>query len=181
MKSSREYRLGRIGYLALSAEPLAVMGSLALAVVFFVVGIGVLHLTFAEAVVASFAAVVLHWISDLLHQLGHAWAAQSTGHPMVGIHFGFLGILSSSRYPPDEIELPPAIHIRRALGGPTMSLLVAALAFLVVRPLEPGGVLGWLGVFFLVDNLFVLGLGSLVPLGFTDGSTVLHWVRKWRH
>jgi hypothetical protein len=27
-----------------------------------------------------------------------------------------------------------------------------------------------------VDNLYVLGLGSLLPLGFTDGSTMLKWM-----
>ena len=99
---------------------------------------------------------------------------------MTGIRLGFLGVLSSALYPSDEIELPPAIHIRRALGGPTASLLVAAFVFLLVRALVPGGVLWWLAILFLVDNLFVLGLGSLLPLGFTDGSTILQWLRKWR-
>ncbi|MBW7885798.1 MAG: hypothetical protein H3C34_24840, partial [Caldilineaceae bacterium] len=38
-----------------------------------------------------------------------------------------------------------------------------------------GGVGWWLLVFLAVDNLVVLGLGAFLPLGFTDGSTILNW------
>jgi hypothetical protein len=30
-------------------------------------------------------------------------------------------------------------------------------------------------VFFFLDNLLVFTIGSLLPLGFTDGSTLLAW------
>ncbi len=29
-----------------------------------------------------------------------------------------------------------------------------------------------------IDNLFIFTIGSLLPLGFTDGSTLLHWWGK---
>jgi len=32
--------------------------------------------------------------------------------------------------------------------------------------------------FLAIDNFFVLGLGALLPLGFTDGSTILYWRGK---
>jgi len=37
------------------------------------------------------------------------------------------------------------------------------------------GTLWWLALFFFLVNLFGFTLGSLLPLGFTDGSTLLHW------
>ncbi len=33
-------------------------------------------------------------------------------------------------------------------------------------------------LFFFLDNLLVLTLGALLPLGFTDGSTILRWRAK---
>ena len=96
---------------------------------------------------------------------------------MTGMRFWL--VLAASLYPPDEPELPPATHIRRALGGIPMSavaaLIGAALA-VVTQPL--GGVVWAVIVFFALDNLIVFTFGSLLPLGFTDGSTLLHYWRK---
>jgi hypothetical protein len=36
----------------------------------------------------------------------------------------------------------------------------------------------WVALFFFLDNLLVLTLGAFVPLGFTDGSTLLRWWGK---
>jgi hypothetical protein len=38
--------------------------------------------------------------------------------------------------------------------------------------------LGWVGTFFFLDNLLIFTLGVFVPLGFTDGSTLLRWWGK---
>jgi hypothetical protein len=40
------------------------------------------------------------------------------------------------------------------------------------------GTLWLLATFFFLDNLLVLTLGSFLPLGFTDGSTLLEWWGK---
>ena len=143
------------------------------------VGIGVLHLPAVTAVAGGFLAVLLHWASELIHQLSHAWAARRAGHPMTGIRFGTMGLLSTSVYPPDEPPLPAAVHIRRALGGPTGSLLSTVVVAVVAALLRPaGGAPWWVAFFVFLDNLFVLTLGALLPLGFTDGSTLLHWWGK---
>ena len=175
----KKYKLGKIAGLSLSARPPAVGGSIVLFVVLFGVAIGFLRLAAGAAILGSLVAVILHWVSAIAHQLGHAWAARQTGYPMTGIRFGSLGLLAASRYPSNEPTLPPAIHIRRALGGPIGSLLaslVAAIIALVVR--NSGGLPWWLAIFFFLDNLVVFTLGSLLPLGFTDGSTLLHWWGK---
>jgi hypothetical protein len=120
---------------------------------------------------------VLHWASDIVHQLGHARAARKAGHPMIGIQLWW--VLSASIYPRDEGSLPASVHIRRALGGPVASLLLTVIAALIALALRPlGGVSWWVALFFFLDNLLVLTLGAFVPLGFTDGSTLLYWWGK---
>jgi hypothetical protein len=94
---------------------------------------------------------------------------------MIGVRFW--GPLSSSLYPANEPPLPGPVHIRRALGGAPFSgllaLVAAALALLL-----PGGVVGGLLWFLFAENVLVFSLGALLPLGFTDGSTLLHWWGK---
>jgi hypothetical protein len=96
---------------------------------------------------------------------------------MIGIQLWW--VLSASIYPRDEGSLPAAVHIRRALGGPVASLLLTVIAALIALALRPlGGVYWWVALFFFLDNLLVLTLGAFVPLGFTDGSTLLYWWGK---
>jgi hypothetical protein len=175
----KEYKLGQVAGLDLIAMPLAVVGSILLLVLLSGIAIAVLHMPIGEAIVGGLIAVTLHWVSDIAHHLGHAWAARRTGYPMTGIRLGTWGLLGTSLYPPDEPILPAATHIRRAWGGPAGSLLftlAAAVAALIVRNVS--SMLWWVGVFFFLDNLLVFTLGAFLPLGFTDGSTLLHWWGK---
>jgi hypothetical protein len=174
-----EYRLGTLADLRLSAVPFALVGSILLLVSLSGIAMGVLHAPVGEAIAGSLLAVLLHWVATLVHHLGHAWAARRTGYPMSGIRFGMWGLLATSLYPPDEPSLPANIHIRRALGGPLGSLLFSLVALgiaLVFRTVNES--LGWAGTFFFLDNLLVFTLGPFVPLGFTDGSTLLQWWGK---
>ena len=173
---TQEYQLGRVSGLYLSAEPRAVVGTVVLWAVLSAVGAGLLDLSLGQALIGGLIATVLHWVSELVHQLGHAWAARRTGHPLIGIRFGQWLVLATSLYPPDEGALPAAVHVRRALGGPTASLLLSVLAGLIALALRPaGGVLWWVGLFFFLENLGLFTLGAFLPLGFTDGSTLLEW------
>lgn len=174
-----EFSLGRVGGLALAVQPLAFVGSAVLLVGVTLVGHFILQMSLLEAIILGVSCVALHWLGEYLHQVGHARAAQHTGHPMAGIRFGFLGLLSTSLYPNNEPSLPAAQHIHRALGGPKLSFVVAIVSFVVVLlvwNLHP--VLRAVAVFFFLDNLFIFSLGSLLPLGFNDGSTILYWRSK---
>lgn len=174
---NRVYTLGRVLGLRITAETSAIISFIVLWVVLAVVGRQVLNFTVADVFVGGFIATALHFLSELLHQLGHALAAARTGYPMVGVQFWLL--LARSIYPPNEPPLPARVHIRRALGGPVMSLAVAfvfSVLALLVAPL--GGLVWVLVVFMFLDNLLVFGLGSFLPLGFTDGSTLIHWWSK---
>ena len=136
-----------------------------------------LGLTIGQALAGGAAALVLHWLGDLGHHLGHAWAARRTGHPMIGIRFW--GFLSTSVYPDDEGALPAQVHMRRALGGPLMSLALGLAAGLLAAALFPlGGLPRYLSLFAALENLLMYGLGAFLPVGFTDGSTLLHWRGK---
>lgn len=175
----REYKLGRFAGLHLSIMPSAFIGSLILWIGLSALAITLLHFSWSEAAVVGFMATLLHWFAETLHQLGHAGFARRMGYPMIGIRYW--GVLSSSVYPPDEPILTGPTHIRRALGGPTASflmLLLGGLLFIVLSTLSVTDALRWLAFFFLLDNLVVFCLGALLPLGFTDGSTLLRWWGK---
>jgi hypothetical protein len=135
------------------------------------------HAGFKGSVVGGFAAALLHWAAETGHQLGHATAARRTGYPMRGIRF--FTVISEAEYPGDEPELPAAIHIRRALGGPLGGLvmsLVALAAWAAMLDVAPGA--AWVALIFLLDSFLTFTLGAFLPLGFTDGSTLLHWMRR---
>ena len=170
------YELGRLAGLRLTAGPSVIVGSVVLWVILGNIALW-LGAPAGAAIGGGLAAVLLHWASDIVHQIGHARAARATGHPMIGIQLWW--VLSTSIYPRDEGPLPAAAHIRRALGGPIASLLLTLAAAALALALGPaGGAPWWLAVFVFLDNLLVLTLGALLPLGFTDGSTLLHWWGK---
>jgi hypothetical protein len=171
------YQLGRVASLRLTAAPSAIVGSLLLWGLLSGIATLGLGMSPLAAVMGGLVAVLLHWASDIVHQLGHARAARATGHPMIGIRLWW--VLSASIYPSDEGSLPAAVHIRRALGGPVASLLLTVIAGVIALAFRPlGGVYWSVALFFFLDNLLVLTLGAFVPLGFTDGSTLLHWWGK---
>ena len=129
-----------------------------------------------ESILIGLVAALLHWTSVLLHHLGHFIASRTAGYPMSGLEIGMFGILARDTYPAGEPELLPAIHIQRALGGPIVSGLLSAIFFLLL-PLWSGNWY-WLGLFILLENLFLFTLQVFIPLEFNDGGTILRNLRK---
>lgn len=168
--------LGNLYGLELSAKPSALVGFVAVWIVLSVIGLYV-GLSLFASVVGGLVCALLHFVSELLHQLGHAGAARRTGYPMRGVRFVY--VLGLSLYPRDEPELPGRIHLRRALGGPAISFVVSIIAFLILLVAQNvGGLFYWIALWFFLDNFFVFFLGAFLPLGFTDGSTIMKW---WGH
>ena len=166
----------RIGSFSFHVQRSAIVGTVLLGSVFTWAAWGLLQLSLAAALQFGLLATIAHWALEVIHQLGHAWAAKRTGYPMRGLRFWWA--LSTTLYPGDEPELPDRVHVQRALGGPTMSFVVSILAAVWTWWIwPPQGVSGWLAVFVLLDNLLTFTLGAFLPLGFTDGSTLL---RLWR-
>ncbi len=140
-----------------------------------------LDLTFGPAALAGAISAFLLYPSEWLHQMGHARAAYRVGYPMSKIWM--FSPLALSLYPRDEPELPRAIHVKRALGGFWVNLLVGVLLAPLAVALWPrGDVWAWVVGFIAAHNFFILGIGPFVPIPFpggntTDGGTLL---RLWR-
>ncbi len=169
-----EIKLGRVAGLQLSALPSAVISAIGLWTLLTFLAAVIGSLPIGTAIVGGLIATLLHFVGETLHQLGHAYAAKRTGYPMLGIRYWFM--LGTSIYPPDEPPLSGRGHIQRALGGPIASVLVGVIAIVLAAVIQY-----WVGLllfFFALDNLLVLGLGAFLPLGFTDGSTILTWWGK---
>ena len=172
-------RLGKIAGLLITAYRSAFYGFALLWLVAIIAVIFLLGVPFGEAMIGSFILILLHYGSELWHQLGHAWAANRVGYPMIGVRYWW--ILGQSNYPNNEPELPGSTHIRRALGGPAASFLLTFVAFIltiVVGRLPGYTLLLWVLPLITLDNLFVFTVGAFLPLGFTDGSTILRWWGK---
>ena len=135
-----------------------------------------LGFAWGTAVFVGGTAVLLHWLSDIGHHLGHAIAAKRVGYPMQKIISWY--VLMSSVYPKDEPPLHAKIHIWRALGGPAASLAISLAAGTLLLFAQNETIGHTLAAFAFWENFVVLFLGAFLPLGFTDGSTLLTW---WPH
>lgn len=175
MQSNIEF--GRVAGLRLSAENSVIAGFMVLWSLVFIFALTVLERSSIEAIIGGLICTMLHYGLEIGHQLGHAVAARLVGWPMSGLHF-FL-VLARSVYPDDEPALPGRIHIQRALGGPIASLLLSIPLGLLAAALQPWHTTpGWIAAFAFLDCLLFFGIGSLLPLGITDGSTLLRWWGK---
>ena len=170
----KETRLGQLFGLNLSFVPSAGIGFLGVWLVLSVAAGFLLKLPFGAALGWGLAATIFHWFSELVHHLGHAWAAQRTGYPMTGIRFW--AMLATSVYPANEPALPGRIHIQRALGGPAASALLTLVTGAATLALTAQSFTWWLTLFVFANNLFVFTLQVFLPLGFNDGSTLLRWL-----
>ncbi len=168
--------LGKLFGLQISILPPGFVGTLVLWIVFTVIARSGLNIPFSQSLLMGLIATLLHWTFELIHSLGHAYAAKRTGYPMTGITFGAMAVFALTLYPTDEPELSPSIHIRRALGGPIINGILS-IAFFLLLPFWSGNWF-WLGMFALFENLFVYTLQVFIPLGFNDGSTILRNLRK---
>jgi hypothetical protein len=172
-----ELKLGPFGGLVVLAGPTAAAGTALLAVIFAILGRYAFRQGIAGALIGGLGLALLHWVSELVHNLGHSAAARRTGHPMTGSRLGFLLVLGTSLYPPDEPELLPSVHIRRALGGPVASALLSVVIGVMAVTLANSSV-GWVALVWFLDNLLIFTVGAFVPVGFNDGSTLIHWMRR---
>ena len=185
----RSILVGPVLGLRTALLPLFWPSYLALALVAGFLSHTMVHLSWGLAVLAGLLSALIFLVCEWLHQFGHSLAARSVGGPMVGIRF--FNLFSASEYPADDPALPRAAHVRRALGGFWVNLVLGLLFLPVAVKLWPHGreilppavsLLAWLAGFGLVINVLVLGLGALLPLripggGLNDGGTLLkYWL-----
>lgn len=178
---NRRIPLGRWGGLPVTISPLSAAMLIAMGLLIALISIPLAGLDAGAAVVAGLVVAIGFFLSEWLHQWGHAVAARRTGYPMQGIHF--FSLFAISLYPPDEPALPPSTHMRRALGGFWINLLIGLLLGAAALNLGPtAGAVGWTTTVIAFWNFVVLGLGALLPINLpgilvTDGASLLH---NWR-
>ena len=174
----KETDLGQWFGLRLSFLPSALIGFISVWGILSLAAGYFLRMPLPAALGWGLGATVFHWLSELIHNLGHAWAAKRTGYPMTGIRFW--GMLATSVYPADEAQLPGWVHLQRALGGPAASAILSLLAGGVTLVLTAQSLPWWLALFVGLENLFVFTLQVFLPLGFNDGATLWRWFREKR-
>jgi Zn-dependent protease len=173
----KKLRIGNIGSLEISLQRNVFVGALILLVSYSIAASFILNYTVGMSFLAGWIAMIAHYASEFFHHLGHHWAARKTGYPMKGVLF--IWVLAASRYPKNEPELPAKIHLQRAIGGPIASIFLGILFAVFAWFLFPYKNLAfYLSVFLSGLNMLIFGLGAFVPLGFTDGSTILEWWPK---
>lgn len=174
---NRSFNLGETFGLRIRVRPTAVLSALLIWLLVGIAGMKTLKLKPEKAAAAGFLAMLIHFLSEWWHQFGHAQAAEQTGYPMQGMEF--VGPIAKSQYPPNEGVLSAEVHIQRALGGPIFSFMLAIVSALIALALKPfGNPILLLTLFAFADNFLVFTIGALLPLGFTDGSTLIHWMRR---
>lgn len=178
----RRFHLFKLAGLTVSFDLTAVIG-LAIFGVFLAWLAGtLLPLSPSEAILAAVLSLVIHVISEFLHNVGHSIAARRTGYPMTGLNYYL--VIAMSLYPEDEGELPPQVHIRRALGGPLFSMVVMVVCLLILLALwNQDGVIRFVAGFAFGVNLVIFSVGALLPLRIpnvfeSDGGTILYWLRQ---
>lgn len=158
----------------------AFFGSIMLWVIFTLVSGARYDLTPAETAVAGVIGTAFYWGTEIIHQMGHAWASRRAGYPMMAVKTYAL-IFGKSIYPRDEGELPASVHIQRAFGGPLFNGILAIFAVpLAIVTDNQGGLVAWTSFIFAFCNLYY-SVGALTPLPAvveTDGNTILKWWGK---
>lgn len=157
----------------------ALVGSLIMVIILAGTALALAGLSVQDAVIAAIIALALHWFAVLIHNYGHFAVAKRIGHPSTGLLLRL--VFARVNYPDDEGELSPQIHLKRALGGPLFSLILAALVIpLALLGLIPmGGIEQFLGYWLLFDYGWVFTFGAfLPPMRFewftNDGGTILN-------
>lgn len=122
----------------------------------------------------SLTFAVLLYVSVLVHELSHTVVALRSGLPVRRISLHVLGGVS-------EIERPaktPAREAGIALAGPLVSLLLAAVGYVVGELLDPGTIGRLLARALMLSNLLV-GVFNLLPGLPLDGGRVVS-AAVWR-
>lgn len=160
----------------------ALVGSVVLLIIMTMAALFLTELTLLNAIIAAIGATLIHWINETIHLYGHFLAAKRVGYPSTGAKlWAVVGMIC---YPEDEVELPAQTHIKRAIGGPILSLVVSILfAILAVLLWSNTGILRFLLGYAVFGNFALLAIGPfLLPIRTsfleTDGGTILHWMKK---
>jgi hypothetical protein len=177
----KQWRIGPLAGLVWQVQSTVIEGSLILWLALVLIARFAIGLDTVQALAGGFLGMALFWLSDLVHNYGHAAAASAAGHPMSGIRFFWL--LGTNVYPEGEPPLPASVHLRRALGGPIANGVLAIFLGLVLwfaRDLRYSlqNWLFWVLVWGLLINALFYTAQVLLPMRFNDGQAVWNALRR---
>jgi Zn-dependent protease len=112
---------------------------------------------------AGILAALLLFFSVLLHELAHSLVAQARGMKVRSITLFILGGVSNLE---DEAE-KPSTEFAMAIVGPTTSLILAGVFWLIFRAMEGGPVTN--PILFPADNYDTIIAAMLHYLAFING------------
>lgn len=168
--------LGYFGPIRISAERSAYVGFALVAATMLIAAITQLNGTGSDRLMAAFLATAGYYLCLAIHHAGHYFAGLYAGYPLERLHFYWA--IARDIYPPNEPRLAANIHMRRALGGPTASVLAALLCALLAL-IAPGGILRFVFLSGLWINLLIFTLGALIPAFGLDGDVIRrYWPQR---
>lgn len=107
-------------------------------------------------------------LGTVVHALGHVIGGHLVHRPMDELLF--TATRGVNRYTGDQSLYPASVHLARALGGPLLNLLAAALLLALAQGLAPGSLSPAL-IRLAGVNLFI-GAGAFLPLPSVDGEVI---------
>lgn len=111
--------------------------------------------------------------SEWCHNLAHAAAAKSVGHPADAIRIT-MGMPLLVYHQINDDQVTPRQHIARALGGPIFNSVLLLLSWLARRMFRPGTIGHDASDTAVAANALLLA-AALSPTPWLDGGPVLKW------
>lgn len=168
IKSVRRIRLGRFWGVTILITPYLWLGPIVFFALHFILNLLNFTLSLEERFSGAFFFTIAVEATTLIHALGHILSGKLVGSAMDEL------LIASTRdvniYHGDQSQFPSRVHLGRALGGPILNLLVAALC-LYIAPNLPIGFWSKVNASMIVTNLF-FGFGSFLPLRSVDGEVI---------
>lgn len=154
-----------------TAEPSALISPIAMFGLGAWFGHGPFMARFRQGLLAAISII----FEDTIHTMGHIISSRHADAPMDSFHLA--APFPSTIYHNNDVS--PEAHRMRAMGGPIASILALGLT-LLLRSLTKIGSIGreFLNISAIMHAL--IGLGSLMPLPFLDGGTMLKWTEVKR-
>ncbi len=133
------------------------------------------HADTGNRVLASVIAGLMSLGVIVTHEVGHQISARLVGGPMDEVLIAAVRLITLYH---DTVEPPSRVHLGRALGGPIMNLILAAVLFggVAIAQTPPLRTI-------LMTSAFIslgYGLGSFLPIPSVDGEVIWRELRKQR-
>jgi hypothetical protein len=170
----RRIRIGRFGGVDLLVTRITWLGPFVFFGFHFLVNLINVNISMNERLSQSLIFAFAVEVTTAIHALGHIASGKLVGSVMDELLI--TAVRDVNIYHGDQTQFPAKVHLGRALGGPTLNLIVVAV-FMLAGPSIPAGFWSNLNTSLISVNLF-FGVGSFLPLRSVDGEVIWREVRS---